>query len=1041
MNVLGTKLIGVSSQQSQQHQEQQLLRTAARKKLKRFFQYIQDDVKLLMLMDDDNDKDTYAELLETILRPMMELDCVWMNSFDGAESWIVNTDYYSPLVLILDRLDNHIMTNHPRGGVSNEGSRSCTLRWRILTVLSLILQLTSLSPTQQLLSRQQQSTQRKQYAVARYNTTFNNDHDNDVILDIQDRLWQSIRTIMMGLSLLESVSTFNPKFSLSNDVGRPEPCDGSNRSVQHNATRAGRPTTIPPSVDAIVCLAIALKETYVRCENHQQQQQQQQRRNNTERHELGETRILDMLYMLTKGQQQSQHVQPLMMVDTEDAKIADLRWGLHVAWGCYVATLCRDSGDYAEKDKLTNTDEDEQDCWNRSGIDMAARLLLWKEDSGASMEAAAAQNFGITPNIVCYNTVLLAAAKSLNVTLVESLWQDCLLKKKELDQNQDFDLPDYDRTRDVLDQNGDISRKSQYNLMRNARLRVNKDMDRRLEIFDQEIVPGGDVFDVHTINLLIPPLVRAKRKNDLFRLLDGCTGSASSYSSQPNQGQKIRRIRHMLSNAFLSFLHTMIYEVEDVVTAREIFDRYMMVGDDIPNGQFRHNKVTPTTKHFNILLDGYAKQAAVAQKRLQHFHDIGYSASNDGTPIDIGDSDHVVGSDQFYQTTYEDAIARGQDLFHRMVDKNRLGPVITPDEYTWSIMMKLCKNGAQVQNLIREATKGTRVSSDQRALLRSAVSTCGKLGDPSMACILFDRYVMQSMLRHKRESSSSSSSSAPSWVFSDCRACNALLGALAAGAKRGNPILDVKTNRDDKQVSSEFMDLVHNNTCTEAGVVILNWMGERNPQTYSFVISALQYATNRGNVPESHTTTTTPSTLAIQIFRNAAEEGIESDGRLVNAVIRCFADNIDGAIVSWKTELRKYCVGNGVNNPYYGNRKKNLLAAYSGLLYVCGRALRPDIALRVVYAMKKDGIDPSEHAYYNYRHGRMTRNAMLQQPNNKREREGKVNDGDLLFPKLPNFFPRLDMVTQCENLLFVECKKYHTKDRRLEDDMKVRIIM
>ncbi|CAN0556828.1 unnamed protein product, partial [Ectocarpus sp. 8 AP-2014] len=39
--------------------------------------------------------------------------------------------------------------------------------------------------------------------------------------------------------------------------------------------------------------------------------------------------------------------------------------------------------------------------------------------------------------------------------------------------------------------------------------------------------------------------------------------------------------------------------------------------------------------------------------------------------------------------------------------------------------------------------------------------------------------------------------------------------------------------------------------------------------------------------------------------------------------------------------------------------KKDLFSAYCGLLYVCGRAQRPDAALKVVFALKKDGIRPS----------------------------------------------------------------------------------
>merc|ERR1712014_465089 len=94
--------------------------------------------------------------------------------------------------------------------------------------------------------------------------------------------------------------------------------------------------------------------------------------------------------------------------------------------------------------------------------------------------------------------------------------------------------------------------------------------------------------------------------------------------------------------------------------------------------------------------------------------------------------------------------------------------------------------------------------------------------------------------------------------------------------------------------------------------------------------------------------------------------------------------------------------------------KQNLLAAYSGLLYVCGRAERPDIACRIVYAMKnKEGLEPSENPYNNYKSG-------------KRARQGLIVLSDK--QKRQSWLPKIDMVKQYENILYVECKQYDLRD-------------
>jgi hypothetical protein len=115
--------------------------------------------------------------------------------------------------------------------------------------------------------------------------------------------------------------------------------------------------------------------------------------------------------------------------------------------------------------------------------------------------------------------------------------------------------------------------------------------------------------------------------------------------------------------------------------------------------------------------------------------------------------------------------------------------------------------------------------------------------------------------------------------------------------------------------------------------------------------------------------------VAMEIFRSATKAGLPADGRFVNAVLRCFGSDIDAAIDAWKSEVRRACLAheNRVRfQPVSPSRRngKNLLAAYHGLIYVAGKALRPEVALRLVYAMTKEGLAVGETSLNCYMAGK-----------------------------------------------------------------------
>lgn len=219
----------------------------------------------------------------------------------------------------------------------------------------------------------------------------------------------------------------------------------------------------------------------------------------------------------------------------------------------------------------------------------------------------------------------------------------------------------------------------------------------------------------------------------------------------------------------------------------------------------------------------------------------------------------------------------------------------------------------------------------------------------------------------------------------------------------------------DLFAASSLIETVHSILNAMSGYSKIN--GKAAPladsQTYCVAASALQYGPDAGEA------------LANGLFRNATANGVPADGRFVNAVLRCFGDDVDAALTAWKNEIRPKCLAyeNRATRSLPPNRPagKNLLASYNGLLYVCGRALRPDIALRLVYAMSKEGLEPNENSLNSYRSGR---------------RLCKPDDG---FRS--NLARKLKLIDPYESLLFVECTKYDRNDRRRTGEKRVRIIV
>jgi hypothetical protein len=674
----------------------------------------------------------------------------------------------------------------------------------------------------------------------------------------------------------------------------------------------------------------------------------------------------------------------------------------HVAYNAVCSSLRRAGRTEQLKGLLTDLAEvarQKQELVHVYAFNMYLASLVQKVESpnDTRLEAArkwlepgiAQEVFCVEPDIATFNTVLNAAARTGNKNLVDRIWKDLLVQQQPHQPNLQPDIWTY-----------------------NSRLQVTSLPD-RLALFDDELLQNNKhniLPDRYTIDLVILSLVRAGRVGDVEQLLD------TFIATHPVK---------VVTHAFSAFMITLVQKGE-IASARALFDTYVLPSfssntinndDDSKNVVNNSNTVIqPDVRHFNVLIDGYRRQAELCNKRQ------GLDSADDD---DKNQESHAFGKTNIdiRNDESEEAVRReGVKLFQFMKESG-----IAPDAYTLSSMMGICSTSEELSDLIVTTTQ----FAIPPAALRAAITSYGRLGDPASACVMFDKFASGSM-------------NASVW--------NVLLGALAKGASWNNhnlrldvsscsaaSMLDDSENDNDGQEDPpqniRLTDFTDGMTCTEAVHVILDIMRQPptgivvprpNSQSYCIAASALQHGP-------------TDAQLAINLFRNATNERIPADGRFVNAIFRCFGSDLDAALAAWKKELRPACLAHEARTrsappSIQRTQVKNLIAAYHGLLYVCGRALRPDIALRVAYAMVKEGIEPNDVSLNCYHAGKRTRERLAE--DNTTQEDTTDRPKRKLLPKFT-----LDFVDQYENLFFIECTKYDQNDMRRSKDRRVRIIV
>jgi hypothetical protein len=646
-----------------------------------------------------------------------------------------------------------------------------------------------------------------------------------------------------------------------------------------------------------------------------------------------------------------------------------------VSFNIYLAALCDDSSatststkDASESSQSSSQSHQQQSQQRRIStrssqtqahlFETACQWLLQPEK--------ARQELGVVPDVISYATVLHAAAALGNRTAADDLW-NAMVHTAGL-------VPTI------------YAYNARLKIAASSRGSFTEDRDAPALQIWQEIRRDPRLSpDRYTIDLILLPLTRAGKIGEVESLLDRFVSSNSGL---------------VVSKAFSAFLGTIVKGGE-VSSASALFALYILPAlESVVVGDAVSRLVKPATRHFNILMDGYRRLATATADSNQNSTTQGME--NEGNTTSTWDA----AEDEF--------VKEGWNLYRLMVKS----PAIHPDAYTITTMMGLCQSPAELSDLLGQAVNDFGIECSS-VVLRAAVTAYGELGDPSSACWVFANYMPSS--------SSSSSRSARDW--------NVLAGALAKGAAMDNstaldiPLADVARTltRHDKSETSQhvLVQLLNGRPCVDAIKTLLDLMSGHldysdgliapasDSQTYCIVATALQYG------PAS-------SDQAISIFRNATVAGIPADGRFINAVLRCFGDDIAAALTAWKSDIRPACIAyeNRARNkapPTNRPKAKNLLAAYNGLLYVCGRALRPDIGLRVVYAMNKEGVEPTEVSLNCYRSGKRVR-----------QKDGKPGF---------SFLQNIKLIDPYESLMYVECTKYDQNDRRRFGERRVRIIV
>lgn len=667
-----------------------------------------------------------------------------------------------------------------------------------------------------------------------------------------------------------------------------------------------------------------------------------------------------------------------------------------IAFNTYVAALCDAAVEAYETSRprrLQSTAPESErkmaDADSRSFSDFLSDAVNLLE-SGVAKDRFCLKS---DPDLVPYNTILTCAARIKQPSIAD--------QALELMQRNGFegDIYTYNARLRLAITNGD---------------NTNTDDNEALRLVEEIMSSSNIRPDVYTIDLALVPLVRAGKLGKVLELLTEFESLEAT--------DRVDRNRYV--DALGCFLTTLV-KANELDFARTLFDSYVLPlipeepsnpadllpqinseSEPVPIGKIKtaeSRRLAAFTVHFNTMIEGY--------RRFNSY------LAEHSTDVD----DNVIDEDNSASSKILTANGRKKsvdprrsafDLFDMMISRG-----ICPDAYTVTSMVGLQKDSVGLSKLWARSINEFQVRMTP-IIYNAFITAYGKVGDPSSAAWAFYKFLSIQSQGGRRKSwniflGSLSNGSRKLGadeldVFSSIAALG-LEGVLDEPGKRGD------TKNDSAKKATDIMSQIKGMDCAQAGRYILDKMTASkefpspDSQSYCLVATAMFHV---GASPED----------AIQLFRDALESGAAPDGRLVNACIRCYGDQVDKALLAWKNEMRSAVLAHenrkrlSSSESFPKKRKKNLVAAYNGLLYVCGKAGRPDIALRLAYAMNKEGVEPNETSYNSYIKGK----------------EDRTEKETAMMRILAN---------QHESLLQVECVKYDTRDKRRENERRIRIIL
>ena len=510
----------------------------------------------------------------------------------------------------------------------------------------------------------------------------------------------------------------------------------------------------------------------------------------------------------------------------------------------------------------------------------------------------------------------------------------------------------------------------------NAMLKAAPTSEFKAKVVDEILEKKELTPDRFTIELALIPLLDQGRIADLLQLLQTFRSSHEK--------------EYVLQNAFSTYLLTLV-KAGEVDSARAIFDTCLLspsleqadttieimerVRKEGAELSFRPLK--PITRHFNALFEGY--------KMLNDpYTKISESKSHTSPLV------HCL------------------TLFEHMKCQN-----VLQDSYSTTLLMSLQKNPKDITNLFNSLMEYTDVNLDP-PIYHSLMMAYGSVGDASSVCHVFDHMIKVDVLTKSLNSwnvfltALSKSCTKTETDVIDCDLADAkrldLTECNVVKFANDETLLDIVNDHSPAEASKLLLELMVESTQTDSNAS--TFILRPNGQTYCLVASALSHSNN------------ITSTEVLDLYKNAIENEIVLDGRFLNALLRCYGSDIREALQTWKTTYRPAILASSTDDSTTNRRftkvGKSLIASYHGLMHVAGKALRPDIALRIAYAMTKEGLEPTEATLNAYNAG------------------ARLRDMDL---------EKVRLHTQYEKLLLIECSNYCPNDKRKLNEKRVRIII